>query len=62
MADYQFVHPQFTLNGFSFTQADLSRVGYAYIKEGDEYEQQIGLFLPRSFEHMKLFLNEVLLK
>jgi O-succinylbenzoic acid--CoA ligase len=50
MADYQFVHPQFTLNGFSFTQADLSRVAYAYIKEGDEYEQQIGLFLLNWFD------------
>ncbi|MEY2692561.1 MAG: hypothetical protein RIT03_951 [Bacteroidota bacterium] len=50
MADYQFVHPQFTLNGFSFTQADLSRVAYAYIKEGDEYEQQLGLFLLNWFD------------
>jgi O-succinylbenzoic acid--CoA ligase len=50
MADYQFVHPQFTLNGFSFTKADLSRVAYAYIKEGDEYEQHIGLFLLHWFD------------
>lgn len=50
MADYQFVHPQFTLNGFSFTQADLSRVAYAYIKEGDVYEQHIGLFLLHWFD------------
>jgi O-succinylbenzoic acid--CoA ligase len=50
MADYQFVHPQFTLNGFSFTQADLSRVAYAYSKEGDEYEQQLGLFLLNWFD------------
>jgi O-succinylbenzoic acid--CoA ligase len=50
MADYQFVHPQFTLNGFSFTQSDLSRVAYAYIKEGDEYEQQLGLFLLHWFD------------
>jgi O-succinylbenzoic acid--CoA ligase len=50
MADYHFVHPQFTLNGFSFSQADLSRVAYAYIKEGDEYEQQLGLFLLNWFD------------
>ncbi|MEN9323021.1 MAG: hypothetical protein RL699_801 [Bacteroidota bacterium] len=50
MADYQFVHPQFTLNGFSFTQADLTRVAYAYSKEGDEYEQQLGLFLLNWFD------------
>lgn len=50
MADYQFVHPQFTLNGFSFTQVDLSRVAYAYSKEGDQYEQQLGLFLLNWFD------------
>lgn len=50
MLDYQFVHPDFRLNGFSFTAADLQRVAYAYIKEGDEHEQAIGLFLLHWFD------------
>jgi O-succinylbenzoic acid--CoA ligase len=50
MADYQFVHPQFKLNGFSFTKDDLCRVAYAYIKEGDDYEKAIGLFLLNWFD------------
>ncbi|MFL9844404.1 AMP-binding protein [Flavobacterium rhizosphaerae] len=43
--DYTFVHPAFMLNGFYFSKEDLSRVAYAYIKEGSDFEQQMGRFL-----------------
>ncbi len=39
------VHNKFKLNGDHFTASDLSRVGYSYVKEGDDFEQSIGEFL-----------------
>lgn len=41
----QFVHPRFKLNGFHLNFIDLSRVGYSYIKEGEDFEKQIGDFM-----------------
>lgn len=41
----KFVHPSFKLNGFHLTYIDLSRVGYSYIKEGEDFEKQIGDFM-----------------
>ncbi|MBK0369947.1 AMP-binding protein [Flavobacterium agrisoli] len=39
------VHNKFKLNGFHLNAADLSRVAYSYIKEGDDFERPIGEFL-----------------
>lgn len=50
MDSFHYVHPAFKLNGFSFSRADLQRVAYAFIKEGDEHEQAIGLFLLHWFD------------
>lgn len=42
---YQNVHNRFKWNGFSMNRDDLFRMAYNLIKEGSEYEHQIGLFL-----------------
>jgi len=42
---YNDVHPEFRLNGFQLDRDDLCRIAYSFIKEGDEYEKQCGLFL-----------------
>jgi len=42
---YNNVHHRFRLNGFHFDRDDLCRVAYSFIKEGEEYEKQCGLFL-----------------
>lgn len=39
------VHPQFKLNGISFSKEELKEVGYSLIKEGVPFEQAIGDFL-----------------
>lgn len=39
------IHPEFKLNGISFTKKGLKEVGYSLIKEGDSFERSIGDFL-----------------
>jgi O-succinylbenzoic acid--CoA ligase len=43
--DYDFVHPQFKLNGFHLDKDDLSRIAYSFIKEGEDFERSVGHFL-----------------
>ena len=39
------LHPDFRLNGIECSVHDLQEIGYSLIKEGEEFEQQIGDFL-----------------
>ncbi len=39
------IHPNFKLNGISFSKENLLEVGYCLIKEGVDYEKTIGEFL-----------------
>jgi len=39
------IHPQFKLNGISFSSEDLKEVAYSLVKEGADYEVTIGDFL-----------------
>lgn len=39
------VHPDFKLNGTHFNAKELYSVAYSYIKEGNEFEEQVGNFL-----------------
>lgn len=43
--NYKYIHPDFKLNGISFSFEDLKEVGYCLIKEGLSYEEPIGNFL-----------------
>lgn len=42
---FKIIHPQFKLNGISFTREDLKEVGYCLIKEGHPFEVSTGNFL-----------------
>lgn len=42
---YQNVHERFKLNGFSLTREDLCRIAYSFIKEGEDFEKPVGMFL-----------------
>jgi O-succinylbenzoic acid--CoA ligase len=42
---YHNVHNKFKLNGFGFTKDDLLRVAYSFIKEGENYEKPLGIFI-----------------
>ena len=48
--DYHFVHPNFKLNGFHFSEHDLLRIAYSFIKEGEPYERAVGDFLMYWFD------------
>ncbi|NBL64158.1 AMP-binding protein [Flavobacterium sp. NST-5] len=39
------VHNKFKLNGFHFTREDLLRIAYSFIKEGDDFEKPVGIFI-----------------
>lgn len=39
------VHPDFKLNGNHFSAKELYSVGYSFIKEGSDFEEQVGNFL-----------------
>ncbi len=39
------LHPNFKLNGLNLSESDLIEVAYSFIKEGQEFEQEIGEFL-----------------
>ncbi len=39
------IHPDFKLNGVSVNNFDMPEVAYSYIKEGEEFEKDIGVFL-----------------
>jgi O-succinylbenzoic acid--CoA ligase len=39
------LHPQFKLNGLAFTQEELKEVSYSLIKEGEDFEKEIGDFI-----------------
>jgi len=39
------LHPDFKLNGFTFTEKTLKDAAYSFIKEGEPYEKAIGAFL-----------------
>ena len=39
------IHPNFKLNGVHFDRKELYTVAYSFIKEGEDYEEQIGNFL-----------------
>ena len=43
--DFRKVHNRFKLDGVSCNREDLKDVGYSYIKEGEAFEQSIGIFL-----------------
>ncbi|MRX38078.1 AMP-binding protein [Flavobacterium sp. LC2016-23] len=45
------VHNYFKINGYHLNAADLCRVAYSYIKEGDSNEQAIGEFLLDWFDN-----------
>ncbi|SDL86906.1 AMP-binding protein [Kriegella aquimaris] len=42
---YSEVHSKFKLNGITFSKEDLKEVGYSLVKEGEQYEHNIGDFL-----------------
>ncbi len=42
---FKTIHPQFKLNGLTFSLNDLNEVGYSLIKEGEDFEIPIGIFL-----------------
>lgn len=42
---YDKIHNAFKLNGYHYEKEELLDAAYSYVKEGDEYEQQIGDFL-----------------
>ena len=42
---YNKIHNRFKIKGFHANQSDLSRIAYSFIKEGETYEKEIGLFL-----------------
>ncbi len=42
---YHFIHPEFKLNGESFERNRLLNLANRYIKEGEPYEGEIGVFL-----------------
>lgn len=39
------VHLRFKLNGIHYTFEDLKHVAYSFVKEGEDYEKSLGLFL-----------------
>ncbi|RIV45948.1 AMP-binding protein [Flagellimonas pelagia] len=39
------IHPEFRLNGVSYSLEDLSEIGYSLVKEGEAYEIPLGDFL-----------------
>ena len=39
------VHPSFSIEGLQISKDQLSKVAYSYIKEGEDFEREIGLFL-----------------
>lgn len=39
------LHPNFKLNGLNLSESDLIEVAHSFIKEGQEFEQEIGEFL-----------------
>jgi O-succinylbenzoic acid--CoA ligase len=45
------VHNYFKLNGYHLNAADLCRIGYSFIKEGDTFERSIGEFFLDWFDH-----------
>lgn len=45
------VHNYFKLDGYHLNAADLCRIGYSFIKEGDIYERAIGEFFLDWFDH-----------
>lgn len=45
------VHNYFKLNGYHLNAADLCRIGYSFIKEGDAYERSMGEFFLDWFDH-----------
>lgn len=42
---YNKIHNRFKIKGFHANQSDLLRIAYSFIKEGEAYEKEIGLFL-----------------
>lgn len=42
---YNKIHNRFKIKGFHANQSDLLRIAYSFIKEGETYEKEIGLFL-----------------
>lgn len=42
---YTNVHNRFKLNGFQLDREDLCRVAYSFIKEGDDFEKPVGIFI-----------------
>lgn len=49
--DSHFVHSRFKLNGFHLDEADLCRIAYSFIKEGEPFEKAVGDFLLYWFDH-----------
>lgn len=42
---YQNVHNRFKLNGFSLTREDLCTTAYSFVKEGNDFEKPVGMFI-----------------
>ena len=45
------VHNRFKLNGFHLDREDLCRVAYSFIKEGDDFEKPVGIFILDWFDN-----------
>ncbi len=43
--DLRLVHPSFSIDGIKISKDQLSKVSYSYIKEGEAFEKEIGMFL-----------------
>ena len=43
--DYTKVHVRFKLNDYHYSHEDLMEVAYSFVKEGDDYEKELGEFL-----------------
>jgi O-succinylbenzoic acid--CoA ligase len=43
--ELRLVHPSFSIEGINITKDQLSKVAYSYIKEGEAFEKEIGMFL-----------------
>lgn len=42
---YKSVHNKFKLNGFHLDRDDLLRIAYSFIKEGEDFEKPVGIFI-----------------
>lgn len=58
MPTYKNIHNHFRLNGCHFTKDDLCTLAYEFVKEGNESEKYLGLFILDWFDES----HEIILK